>query len=262
MLKERPAVVILVHLYGFLHSDTSVIAEFSRENSIYLIHDAAQSYGIEEQSLGYSSGLVYSFGPGKSSTAACGAVVRGLDRQFYDSNCAVARDFPIRRFRARLFLKSRIYGYKFSFVDKLMKVMISRFPEPESICSMTKFQRAAASTAMDLVKIRGEERKERQRLMSAEIKTTTSLNVAFNDAKGLYFKMVLRVKEDAEHFKAYLRENDVPFFCLADSVTIGKEAFGYPVFSKQAKSLIELSTEASLPLDEVKRVAEVLAKYV
>ncbi|HXU27334.1 MAG TPA: DegT/DnrJ/EryC1/StrS family aminotransferase, partial [Bacteroidia bacterium] len=46
---ENIKVVILVHLYGFVHPDTLEIVDFCERNNIKIIHDAAQSYGIDEQ---------------------------------------------------------------------------------------------------------------------------------------------------------------------------------------------------------------------
>jgi len=263
LVKEKPSVVILVHLYGFLHPDTNSVMEFCKKNNIYLVHDAAQSYGIDETSLTFSSGLVYSFGPGKSSTAACGALVQGLEKEFYERNCIPVLDFSLQKYKADLFLKSRIYGYEFSFLDKLMQKIIYRLPEKHSITTMTNFQCVAAATAIDLVKNKSEERRERYKVMKNAAVANTLLSLPFDDEKGLYFKMVLSVKKDVEKFKTYLQKNDVPFFSLYDELLVYKEKFNkYPVFVENAGSFIELSTEASLPLEEVTRVAEIIRKYV
>lgn len=54
------AAVILVHLYGYLHPDTEIIMNECKQHHLPLIHDAAQSFGIDENKLTYSSGIVYS----------------------------------------------------------------------------------------------------------------------------------------------------------------------------------------------------------
>ena len=56
---------------------------------------------------------------------------------------------------------------------------------------------------------------------------------------------------------------NIPFFSLASELLIDKAKHNqYPVFSKNAPGFIELSTEASLPLEEIKRVARVLKQYL
>jgi len=262
LLKEKPGAIILVHLYGFLHPDTKSIMDFCKTNNIFLIHDAAQSYGVDESALPYSSGLVYSFGPGKSSTAAGGALVKGLNEEFYKLNCRNISDFSIQGYKAKLFLKSRIYGYKFSLADRLLQKIVYRFKETDSINTMTDFQLRAAAKALELIKEKGKDRRERYKILEEAVKANTLLQVPFEDEKGLCFKMVLNVKEDVSKFKEYLRKNNVPFFSLASELLIDKTKHNqYPVFSKNAPGFIELSTEASLPLEEIMRVASVIKQY-
>jgi len=222
LLKEKPAVIILVHLYGFLHPDTNAVVEFCKGNHVFLIHDAAQSFGINEDMLTYSSGLVYSFGPGKSSTAAGGAVVKGLNGEFYKTNCIEHSNFT-RHTKEKLFLKSRIYGYKFSFADKLLSKIVYRVKAKDTISKMTGFQLAAAAAAVQLVKSKEEERKLRYKILEEAVKVNTSLSIPYNDEKGLYFKMILAVKKNMSAFKEYLKKNDVPFFSLNDELLLDKD---------------------------------------
>ena len=72
--KGKPSVIILAHLYGFLHPETATIMEYCKANKIFLIHDLAQSFGLDESKLSYGS-IFYSFGPGKSTTAAGGGII-------------------------------------------------------------------------------------------------------------------------------------------------------------------------------------------
>lgn len=261
--KERPAAVILVHLYGFLHPDTKAVMDFFKSSNIFLIHDAAQSYGIDENALTYSSGLVYSFGPGKSSTAAGGAIVKGLEKGFYESNCHPASNSSIQKFKINLFLKSRIYGFTYSLADKILQKLIYRFKTKDEISKMTDFQLSAASTVMQLVNEKIGERKTRYRALKTAIEGNSLLRVSFEDEKGLCFKMVLAITGDVLKFKDYLSKNNVPFFSLSEELLLEKEKHsGYAVFSKNAQCFVELSTEASLPMEEILRVADVLKKYV
>ncbi|MGZ3861869.1 MAG: DegT/DnrJ/EryC1/StrS family aminotransferase [Bacteroidia bacterium] len=262
LAKEKPSAAILVHLYGFIHPDTERVMKYCSENSIRLIHDTAQSYGIDETKFTYSNGIVYSFGPGKSSTAAGGAIVKGLDKIFYSANCTRASDFSIQNFTADLFLKSRLYGHEFSFRDKILSKIISRIGHSRAITSMTFFQRAAAAKAIQLVGEKASERKVRYNILEQAVRSNAALSIPYNDGNGLYFKMVLSAGNEVERFKDYLRGNNVPFFSLKSELQIGKEDHDhFKEFSKSGGGFVELSSEASLPLEEIKRVAGILGKY-
>ncbi|MBF0271864.1 MAG: DegT/DnrJ/EryC1/StrS aminotransferase family protein [Magnetococcales bacterium] len=76
--------ILLPHLYGLPHPRTREIRDFARNAGIPLIHDAAQSYGVcldGKPLVNLDQGGVYSFGPGKATTAATGALVYGLSRE-------------------------------------------------------------------------------------------------------------------------------------------------------------------------------------
>lgn len=262
LLDKKPNAVILVHLYGFLHPDTVFVMDFCKNNAIPLIHDAAQSYGINEELLNYNSGLVYSFGPGKSTTAAGGAIVKGLSNEFYKQNCHTVSNFSMQSYKAKLFLKSRIYRHEYSFVDKLAQKIIFRFKANNPINGMTKFQLIAAATAIQLVNEKRESRRERYKILEEVVKTNALLNIPYNHDKGLYFKMVIGVAERALEFKEYLRDNKVPFFSLKSELFIDEDKYcQFPEFCKYADSFIELSTEASLPLKEIQRIADIIRQY-
>ena len=46
LIKDNLDCIILPHLYGILHPYTGHFRQFTHENNILLIHDAAQSYGL------------------------------------------------------------------------------------------------------------------------------------------------------------------------------------------------------------------------
>jgi hypothetical protein len=78
--------LILPHLYGTIHPGTEEITEWCRQKSVYLINDTAQSFKIEFKGsplIECGNGGVYSFGPGKSSTCAGGAMVYGVNKIKY-----------------------------------------------------------------------------------------------------------------------------------------------------------------------------------
>ena len=79
--RARFNAILLPHLYGMLHPQTGAITVFARENYIPLLHDAAQSYGLIWQGkpiIEHDQGGLVSFGAGKATTAASGALVYGI----------------------------------------------------------------------------------------------------------------------------------------------------------------------------------------
>jgi hypothetical protein len=249
--------VILVHLYGFIHPDTHAVMDFCRERKLPLLHDAAQSFGLDEAKLSYSSGIVYSFGPGKSSTAAGGAIVKGITDVFYRER--VAKPARFQSLRASLFLKSRLYGYTLAWSDKLLQKLIGPLQQDDKIREASAFQKKAAGLAMKLVKEQQSARNKHYKLLCSALEKSKMATVIATGVDGINFKLILQTNSSA--FPDYLHQHQVPFFSLYSSLHIGKEFFEKnPNFLKHAHSFIELSTEASLPEQEVERIAEVLSK--
>ncbi len=257
--KQNVKAIILVHLYGFIHPDTNAVSQFCKENGVLLIHDMAQCYGTDESLLTYGS-IIYSFGPGKSTTAAGGGLIKTIDEKFYTSQ--INNPPWWANIKSGLFFKSRVFGYKFSVLDKLWQAVLSRCALGKSIETMSGNQKDAAEYVMEIVNGKTKVRKEKYGVLSDSITNNPELTIAYDDNEGLYFKCVINVKRDVQKFKEYLRSNAVPFFSLCDSITIGtNETADKPRFILNAQRFIELSTEASIPLVEIKRVGEVLAKY-
>ncbi len=254
--------VILVHLYGFLHPDTDAIMQFCQTNRVPLLHDAAQSYGINVSALTYGNGTVYSFGPGKSSTAACGAIAEGLSSSYYNKEVnATSESFSVKE-RPKLFLKSRLYGYRFSVKDKLVQRFLPAEHNLERITAMTLFQRQAANAVMKLVQEKIAQRKANYTLLATAAEKNAELKICYDDGRGLYFKLIVHSNCQPELLKKYLHQNQVPYFCLFDSLVLERERFGnYPVFLKEAPAILEISCEASVPLTEIKRVAELIEAF-
>ncbi len=253
--------IILVHLYGFIHPDTNLIMNEAKLKGIPLIHDAAQSYGIDESKLSHSSGIIYSFGPGKSSTAAGGAILKNISDNFYKANCKQTKSL-LRRKMAELFLKSRIYGYRFSRTDKIIYKILNKMSLKEEISDMSDFQKSTAQYAMQLTDKLKSVRQKNYLSLKKAIESNKELALVFDDDKGLYFKMIFKAKKNIDKLKYYLEKNQVPYFCLRNSLFIDGELFSaFPEFSENAYRFIEISTEASIPDDEMERVASILETY-
>ncbi|MHB8262056.1 MAG: DegT/DnrJ/EryC1/StrS family aminotransferase [Bacteroidia bacterium] len=259
-IKEKNVtVVILVHLYGFIHPDTSNIADFCEKNNIKLIHDAAQSYGINEQYLTNGNGIVYSFGPGKSTTAAGGAWIKGYNNNTVFNNIKKPSVFSFQNTKAKLFLKSRIFGYSLGKYEHLLSVLLNKISSnSNNILSMSSFQLKMASYVISNMKNITILRKERYLILKNEIKNNEFIRIAYDDHKGLYFKLVLYVKDEVKYFKKYLNQHGVPYFSLSENIT---QINGFTNFKETAEKIIEISCESCIPKGEIERIAMLLNNY-
>ena len=256
--KQNIKVIILVHLYGFIHPNTKQITLFCEENNIKLIHDAAQSYGIDEKGLIKGNGIVYSFGPGKSTTAAGGAWINFLQDHGAILNIKKPSFFSSQNLRAKLFFKTRIYGYclsKYEYI--LIRILNNILFDSSSIYGMSSFQLSMASYTISNIDRILPLRKMRYRVLLENIIKNPLLNIVYDDDKGLCFKIILFVQE-AEKFKFYLYQNNVPYFLLFNKIEENKELI---YFMKNAGKIIEISCEASIPMNEIERISILLSNY-
>ncbi|MGP8217521.1 MAG: DegT/DnrJ/EryC1/StrS family aminotransferase [Bacteroidia bacterium] len=260
ILESSAAAVILVHLYGCIHPDNERIISFCREKNIFLIHDTAQSYGVDESKLGYGN-ILYSFGPGKSSTAAGGGIIKNMDEGFYKKNVSAPPVFS--NLRARLFMKSRIYGATYSLADRIGWRIINRIHEPDGLYTMTSVQRNAAEYVLKLVPDKKEERAKRYNLLKRAVIGHKYLKIPFESNNECSFKLVLYVNGDnMERFTAYLEQHKVPYHCLYRAIKLGNENIEkLPNYKNAAPRIIEISCEACLALSEIERVAGILKKF-
>jgi dTDP-4-amino-4,6-dideoxygalactose transaminase len=265
--EQRIAAIILVHLYGFIHPDTDALVRFCKEKNIKLINDAAQCYGAPISGILGGNGIVYSFGPGKSTTAAGGGMIDRMDKTFHGRNASPGswfRNFFANQ-KAIFFLKSRIYGYKMSQLGKIVyRILITTdnlLFDKSIIYQMTKFQRKAANYTMLQLEKANNERKLRHEVIAEALKNHSLLSLAYDDGKGMYFKIVLHTKGNSGHLSQYFKNNSLPYFNLFEVPNTNSFQFPLPVFSQNENRFFEISTEASIPLDEIKRVAGLLRAY-
>lgn len=253
ILTEGIKGIVLVHLYGFIHPDTGSLSDFCIKDNIKLIHDAAQSYGIDENLLLQGNGIVYSFGPGKSLTAAGGGWIKGINSDFYNKNCQQTESTAV----ARQFLKSRIYGYHYTLWDKISALFGRK--KNEQISRMSEFAKQVNAYAISTQQEITPARKSNYGILKKAIEQNALFSIPYDDQKGQYFKMILLVKENPASFKKYLLENKVPFFSFPDRLMAQESK--HPNLKKYAEGFIELSTEACLPKEEMERIAVILKNY-
>ncbi|MEO6306204.1 MAG: DegT/DnrJ/EryC1/StrS family aminotransferase [Bacteroidia bacterium] len=263
ILEENIKAIILVHLHGFIHPDTEQIANFCKKNYICLIHDAAQSYGIDEEKLTESNGIIYSFGPGKSTSAAGGGWIKsktGIAGLKVIKNSSV---FSFENVKAKFFFKSRLFGYRFSRVELIGNSFINVISNSSTgIHNMTQFQKQAASGILASLNEVSVLRKKRYSIIKDKIRDNKNISLAYDDGKGQYFKAVVYVNNNPDKFSDYLSKNEIPFFSLVKKIDPEKLS-SEPLnnFKKNARLLFEISTETSIPEKEIERVATVLASY-
>jgi len=260
LLEYEVAAVILVHPYGYIHPDNEKIIKFCKDNKIFLVHDTAQSYGVDESKLEYGS-VFYSFGPGKSSTAAGGGMIKDMDTEFYKKN--VSRPSMFSNLRAYLFMKSRIYGATYSLADKVGLRIISRIHEQDKLYGMNSLQQKASNYVLQLIPKKKDERTTKYNLLKQALIGHPYLVTPYEHKDGLNFRMVIYVKEGkVEAFKSYLGHNKVPYHCLYRGISLGNENIDrLSNYKSTAHNIIDVSCEACLPISEVERVAKILKNF-
>src|ERR1700757_237349 len=250
-------VVILVHLYGFIHPDTKEIVDFCESNNIKLIHDAAQSYGVDEKKLNKGGAIIYSFGPGKSTTAAGGAWIKTFEENESFFTLSKPTLFSFQNAKAKLFLKTRIFGYKLSKYDNLLNKILNK-THSNVIFSMSSFQLKMASYSISRLSEITPFRQKRYLIIKEAALKNPLLTIVNSDAGGLNFKIILFIKNDVNKFKNYLEINSVPYFTLFDKIQKNDELVN---FRKNAQKLVEISCEASIPESEVERIANLISDF-
>jgi hypothetical protein len=256
---EKPVAVILVHLYGVLHDDNKAIENFCIAGNIFLIQDLAQSYGLDEKLINPIFPIVYSFGPGKSATAACGAMIKWTDKE--QSLSTLTKPTFISSLKARLFLKSRIYGTEKSFIDHfLQKVIDKYFSHDTNITQMSSLQKKAATYVMLKQSQVLKGRSIRWQKIDEALLHHSFLKSAIPLGFCLSFKYVINANGYAEALKAFLKKHQVPYYCLGNDI-IGDIKANVPNFTKNAISFIEISCEAIIPMSEIERVALLLKEF-
>ncbi len=259
MAAENCKVVILVHLYGQLHPYTKQIEAFCQANHIFLIHDMAQSYGLPTADLHKDFPVVYSFGPGKSTTAAGGALIVWENNKMKNMVLPNA-SFP-QRIRARIFLSSRVYGKKIATSSRMMeKVLDKFFPASDRITRMGKLQLQAAAYVINKFETTSSARMQRWSIMHNACTHHQYLAHALPHEHTLGFKYIIDAGAYAQAFEQYLIKHGIPFYCLGKDV-ISEEKLHLPTFNKNATCFFELSCEASIPLEEITRVAVLIAAF-
>lgn len=259
ILANNIKAIMLVHLYGFIHPDSKEIIEFCHKNNIKVIHDAAQSFGID-LSLLKDDPIIYSFGPGKSTTAALGGEIVNL-KHFSES--VIGSPKLIQKIKARIFFNSRLIHFKHQKINAFFSYIFNSFDsEDHSFFSMSAFQKNKALTVKELVIRSKNERKERYSILVSSICNNQNIIPAYDDGNGFYFKLILYVSKNVDNFIVYLDKSNIPYYRLAKDIDLQKRMEEVlPKFYSSYLNFVEISTERSIPMEEIRRVAHALSNF-
>ena len=127
---------------------------------------------------------------------------------------------------------------------------------------MTNFQKTKALQAKYIVKQYSKERIERYSILKQSVLNNDKLKIAYDNNQGLYFKMVLFVPNNVVHFTEYLRANTVGHYRLGQDINVAERKIeSLPLFAKNYFNFVEISTERTIDLKEINRIAIILANY-
>lgn len=250
-------VILLTHLFGEIHPQNKNIIKFSKDNKVYLIHDACQSYGINEKSLKNGS-IIYSFGPGKSTTAGGGGAIK-INGKNIIKNTINKPSFS-SKIRSKIFFKKRIFNYKINLIDRLLWQILIRI-KSRNISAMSKFQIQCANYIMSKTNNIESARKQKFNLLHDYLQSSPKIIVLNNIKCGILYKMVLLVK-DGHEFSEYLHMNSVPFYRMGVDLKVDCSQFRHlKNFNKSSNNIFQISTEHVLPDQEMKRIGKLLSAY-
>lgn len=260
------AAIILLHLYGQMHPQTAAIVAAAKHRHLPIIHDAAQSLGIAADDNFANAPVIYSFGPGKATTAALGATISGIDATDYHAHVTPVHHAPALWFlawlRARCFFLARRYGWGRVWMDDLQDQWLGRGLQSLAagrFYSMTHFQQHRARQAMALQPLIMPARQARRQCLLNNLSPHLQLATT---PPGLDYKLVLYSRRDLIPLCERLLENNLPYARLFEPTQLKQPHLAHlPNLQRFGPHFIEFSLEASIPIEEFKRLATILANF-
>tara|TARA_B100000795_G_C22793073_1_gene437888 strand:+ start:87 stop:1133 length:1047 start_codon:yes stop_codon:yes gene_type:complete len=249
--------VILVHLYGETHPQTASIVSWCEKNDVLLINDFAQSFSLDLLKSNLSN-IIISFGPGKSSSAACGGVLINLKstKEISKRNNSFLAELVVKLKSVNYFNK-RIYGEGLleGILDKIGFKLYSIFIKDSSCFQMSKYQKRMAFVLLNNFERYSFLRLNRWNIIKSSF-TENKNFIILNNTVGEKFKLLLFCRSENE-FSKYLEINKIPFFRLFKKTQTTK----LPFFNKNAHYMFELSIESSIDDNEINRVVSLLKLF-
>lgn len=249
--------ILIVHLYGFYHPDTASILKFAEQNKIPVIHDVAQSYGINEDLFGKHP-IVYSFGPGKSSTAALGGEIKNIDANLKYFTTPTFKT----KIKSQLFYYSRFYNHPLSKISKFLNQKLANLlKENNKIYLASRFQINKINSVKYFLPEIKTERYIRYNILKEALGLNSYYKLCYDNNNGQYFKLIFKVKNEPDLFKKYLIKNNVPFYNLFSDIEKQRMSLDFPLFTENALHIFEISCERTIPIEEIERISKILVLF-
>jgi len=268
--------VILPHLYGSLHPQTELITTWCKNNRVKIIQDTAQSYGLQfkdRAAIEFGNGGIYSFGPGKASTAAGGGIVWGLSHEIkYDKISMLMSIF--KEAQAKNFLVERTVGMTEQFK---LNTLFTKFKEKGSYFSsyfmhgglpLTSIQKTAAKVAVEAINNVSEKRKRRWQIFANNL-NPSNFRLIEDYSESMKFKYVFYIEQsetECRRFLSYAHSHGI--MIRQHTQQIPKSVFSFirkygdlEFYQENFYKLFEISTEASIPEDNFLKASKILNRY-
>lgn len=266
-LESGIKVLILPHLYGALHPDTEKIIKWCKDNSVFIISDTAQSFGLKyngRPTIEIGDGGVYSFGFGKASTCAGGAVVYNLNKEVFYSRNSILK--IINNKLSKIKLASRTYSLmksKKNFFSKKIFEIITNVINSYSI-DINKIQYNSLKKLIE----KKEEIKTRRNNNYDVLKNNLNpdyFHIPDSFCNSLKFKFVFTINSDAiksSAFVSLMKEKGIEIHNCSSTDSVHTQNLQLLNYNKLKNNLFELSTEAGIPEENFYEAVKIMNNHI
>ncbi len=260
--------LILPHLYGSAHPQTGEIINWCAKKNIFLIHDTAQSFGLKWKNkylIEQSNGGIYSFGPGKASFSAGGAVVFGLKEKvsFREERNVLLQWSNKKQLISRTHeLNSNLNGRELVF---FAEAILSRSVRKN--CSISQMQKAAIAQYFVNRDTIAEKRSRNWDIFFKKLNPNFFLHLK-EHKEAMKFKYVFSVDRGSLDCKKFLRQSHQRGVFLRQVeaqmpeaiVRFMKKEQPLKHYRESFFKLFEVSTEATISQEQTLNAAEIMNK--
>jgi dTDP-4-amino-4,6-dideoxygalactose transaminase len=259
-------VLILPQLYGALHPQTEEIISWCKRNQVFLISDTAQSFGLKFNGLPaieLGDGGIYSFGYGKASTCAGGAMVYNLHTRIKHLSNAFVNS--IYNMLSKNKLAVRTYGINIVKKDYLMNKLNS-YISNLTYSQVFGISRIQFNSIKKFLEKKNEIQSKRNKnyMILKENLNSRYFVVPNSFSESLRFKFPFSLKLDEKktsNFITAMREKGIEIHNCSQTAhvhTYDKKLYNY---NKLKNKLFELSTESSIPEENFYKASEIMNSY-
>lgn len=265
--KSEIKALILPHLYGALHPDSEKIINWCKNNKVLLILDSAQSFGLEYKGLPVieiGEGGVYSFGFGKSSTCAGGAIVYNLNRSIiYAKNPFYNL---INYTLSKNKLASRIFGlnkYRKNYLFNIFNSYLSNLTSNQ-ILGISSIQFNSLKKYLNIIDEIQIKRNNNYSVLKNNLNPKYFI-VPESYANSLKFKYTFTLNMDVRIIPDYIltmQNEGIEIHKCSRTDSIHTDGKRLPYYNKLKNNLFELSTESSIPEENFYKAADIMNSYL